>query len=463
MGNLADRQAPESIAGSRLSLLALFAATLIMLSIIWPRYAQIPGLGISPFYILGLVGWVLFASLLLFHKRYGQQLMSAAAGNALPIALFVAWLLWRLISSALGDIPSYSIGESLRDIVYLGPLLPAALILSTQPHATRTLLRIVIVATAVALVIAFLEQQTGRTVGQIFNMGVSGTSQFQAEMLRPSYRGGGLRSKSVFYHPIVFAQYLAWVLPLLVCSLGEKIGAAYKFVAMVCLVVVWVALAWTDARSGLVGAIAALGIYVALIMVQRARLGIGAGILVLTFSGLVLFMLAGFAQDMIQDITLGRDSTEFGSTQVRLLMLEIGLNNIQASPLWGFGDGRAASFVGNFTGSGPFATIDNFYLSTLLNNGWIGLLIMLAAWGMLMLSSIKAAIALRHPIDAALAAGIISLAITFSIVSLTDSISLLLISLGSLAISRTMPADTEAKADKARERRATMAAELPAA
>lgn len=416
--------------------IGLFALLLILLSIIWPRYTQL-GLGnfrLSPFYTLGLLCWVLFAVLITVHRHYAPLLRQAISARATPLWLFVAWFAWRMLSSILGDRPAFSIQETLRDILFLGPLLPAALMLAVQDNPIRSLLRLLILATGIVVVVAVLERQTASTVAQLFPLSVSGPSEFISEMLRPNLRAGVLRSKSTFFHPILFAQYLCWVLPLLLCALTYKIGPLFRLAALAMILLTALALTWTGARSALVGAAVAVVVYFALIAIQRARLRFDASIVVLAFAGVLGFIFASFAQDLIQDISLGRDSTEFGSTQVRLRMLEIGLNNIQLSPIWGFGEGRASSYAGNFTGSSSFATIDNFYLSTLLNNGWIGFVLMLSAFASLILYSVKVAIQLRRPLDAALAAGSVALAVTFSIVSLTDGLSLLLISLGSVGM-----------------------------
>ncbi|MFO3797520.1 MAG: hypothetical protein ACK8QZ_09605, partial [Anaerolineales bacterium] len=146
----------------------VYAAWLILLSFVWPRYTLFPGANVSPYSLAALIGWVVIPSLLLLKPTFRRRLFQASSGKGLIIGFLVAWFGWRLFSSSLGPDPSFSVNEALRDIVFMLPLLPATMMIMTLPDGPRTMMRIVIVATVVAIVVALLERATDQTVGQMF-------------------------------------------------------------------------------------------------------------------------------------------------------------------------------------------------------------------------------------------------------------------------------------------------------
>lgn len=433
--NMGPSTNPLQLNGRRKSslpkLAVLYSIVYVALSIIWPKYGQIdlPALPpFSPFSVLSIIGWVIFPLIILILRGTLKKKIARSISYRKTLLVWTTlWLSWRLVASFLGEDAIFSLRETLRDIVFLAPLIPAVIILTASPRGMQMFLRCLVLMTAATIVIAFLEILTGDTVGKIFRLTISGDTQFGLEMLNPIYRGGQLRVKSVFHHPILFSQYLAWVLPILLYFAMNTKSGIYKIIAISVIIAIPFASYWTGSRSGIISMIVSFTLYIAILFFQKQRISLIGKYASFAIFGITFLVIAVLMSGEFQNLFQGSEGVGARSTAVRFKMLEIGLDNIQHSPIWGFGDGSAAKYSGNFRGSSAFATIDNYYLSTLLNQGWVGLSLLVVAWGTILLKTTKISFASQNSLDAAFTASIVSVIMTYAIVSLAGNIALIFI------------------------------------
>jgi len=155
---------------------------------------------------------------------------------------------------------------------------------------------------------------------------------------------------------------------------GRRIGLAACLLAPV-----GIYLAHT--RSAILAGALGIVIYVSLRALTRAgfnglRLAI---VLVLAFGVIAAAALSGSGR--VMDLVKGRTAAEVGSSYARVVMMQRGMVALEKSPIVGSGPGTAVYKIGQLQ-AGAGLTIDNQFLSELLDTGVPGLLLYLAALGM---------------------------------------------------------------------------------
>lgn len=189
------------------------------------------------------------------------------------------------------------------------------------------------------------------------------------------YRDGSYRAQGAFEHPLVLAQYLLLVLPLL--TSGFFFGRKKPIIIIVAFILI--AAAWlTMARAFYVAILFGGIFYLYVGFLWGGRFGLSANsrvsIVLMSFP----FVVAIFVYKLYE-ISLMGSAAEFSSTMTRLGQLYNGLIGIMESPFWGYGIGMAKDVIVNIGLSNPDAvviwneTIDSFYLGLALESGLFAL------------------------------------------------------------------------------------------
>lgn len=413
-------------------LIAWSAATVVM-SIIWPRYGFFGAgaLKATPFTLLATFTWVVLPVALALSPVVRAQMMRAVLGRRLIMAAIVVWYLWRLFTVFLGEDFGGSLTSLSRQVVYILPLLFLTLFICGEPYGRQRMVTLIVLSTALVLTAGALEFFFRQTVSQLAGLQFAGDSEQLIILAQSNFRPGAsqMRLQSVFYHPIVFGQYLAWAAPMLVYAAMSRRSVIIRIVAAACLVTVPFFILNTDARSGLLAFGVAMALYSALLIVRRT--GILSIQAMLTVAAVLVLVLAGVGagQSTISDLVSGRNATEAGSTQWRRVMFERGFEEIKTRPLTGFGDNRSPEHAG-IPGRFGVLTIDSAYLSALLDTGWVGIVVLACTWfGALAVAIRIAMLKGSSSLDAAIAAGLLAVLTVFSVVSIMDNVSLIFLSI----------------------------------
>lgn len=378
---------------------------LLMLAILlWPRFVFIPvgGIGLSPFSLAMLLMELLACLGLL-------RAIQSGGGKSYPlIVLFVLYVFWVFVADFAGEVPAASLSISLRNIVYLyGGFFIGLYVLSTP----RTLVAIPVIFSLVVVVtgmIGILERLTERSFVDMIGLGAIMANAGAAELLLAgTFRAGGFRASSLFSHPIIFSQFLGASLGFSL-SLVTSNRTLVKLMGLAAVCITPVAIFASNTRSGYVALIVSGAIYTLLSV--RRRFGSGGGIVLIgaIATGLMLAILGLFREE-ISALVIGRTAVEMASTEARDSMISAGFSAIAKSPVSGFGDGMSALKAG-LVGAGGILTIDNLYLSVMLDFGFVGLALFLMVAGVGLMRGVALAQAARTPDTARAIIGMVSFA-----------------------------------------------------
>jgi len=429
--------------------LMAYALLALLLSVVWPRYGfySVGPIDATPYTIMAILAWVVVPAALLLLPAAGRQLWRAVSVRPVMFSLLISWILWRALSSAIGPNPGFSLTYLAREVVYLLPLLPLAILLTQQPDGRRLALSCILLATAIVTVVALAEMITGQSIIRLLSLRFSGDSQRLALIAESNLGRGssGIRIQSVFNHPIVFAQFLAWAAPFLLFAAMGRTRMWMRLTALGCLAALPIMIFATDARSGLIALAAALTTYGAIGLVRRVGL-FSLQSAAATFLAIAL-VLGTFSagQGTVGGLIQGRNAVEVSSTQSRSAMFERGLREVSASPIVGFGDGMSPQYAGLRSRS-DFLTIDSAFLSSLLDSGWVGLLLNLSVFTLALVSATRAALQpTASGFDAAVAASLVGVMTVFAVLSIKDNLTLIYISVGLTSVAllraRRLPSD----------------------
>ncbi len=345
---------------------------LVYLAVLWPRLLVF-ALGFTnqtPLSALTVV--MLLGAIFLFATR-PAVMRHYLGGNQLGVAvgLFVALIIVKYISAFAGQDPPGSVNVLNNTIAYYMSFFIIGLALFVDPRNEENFPRILLIAGLVAAALGIYEmiRQNALTVefGWVFNFGAP--QSLAGENLKANmYRGGLLRAKSTFAHPIVFGQFIAACLPLVFLVTPERRGKLWRW--GLSFIAFGLAILASNTRSPLAGAAVALAVYWGLGVVSSGRSRRGVFVAV-AGAAIALIAFLVFGEDLL-GLLGGRTAEEASSSQVRSMMFERALFALDSSPLLGYGEGRAVYVAGVFSQSGTL-TIDSLYLSYLIDNGYLGL------------------------------------------------------------------------------------------
>src|SRR6202007_1659913 len=86
----------------------------------------------------------------------------------------------------------------------------------------------------------------------------------------------------------------------------------------------------------------------------------------------VLLLAVPVVYNTVEQLAAGRSYREQQSSNMRILMWERGEPLVMARPVLGYGGGTSAELAGVRANMGGTYTIDDYYLSTLLDSGYVG-------------------------------------------------------------------------------------------
>lgn len=347
-------------------------STLLCLAVLWPRLLLV-SFGQSnqnPLTLLTLGMLVASAILAVSNSAIAHHYLARAGYLAIVLAIFVLLILCKYYSAFEGQDPARSVNILNNSLVYTMSFFPIGLVMFVDSENERRFTSVVLLSAVVVSLLAGYEilQQNSLTMQfrWLFNNGT--IQSFAGEnLLNNVYRGGMLRAKATFSHPLVFGQFVAACMPLALSTEGKNHGWTLAK-RIVIIVILAVGLFSSSTRSAIFCGVFSVGAYLALGMVSSRNRFIVFEFLFMCIAAIGLFSIFG---DSLGGLIQGRTAEEASSSEVRSLMFERAFFALSSSPIFGFGEGMSALIAGVISSTGVL-TIDSLYISYLVDNGYIG-------------------------------------------------------------------------------------------
>lgn len=341
---------------------------LLAVVVFWPRYFyfNIAGVGLSPFSI-SMLALEIVALLSLITIQPNRSLY-------IPLILiYTIYVFWTFLSDIFGEYPVLSFGISIRNLIYTGAGFYIGLAVLSRRDIIAKLPWLFTIAVLVLSLIGIVERVFERPFIDLIGMSnFMANAESTPRLTEGSFRNGAFRASSLFSHPIVFAQFVA-------ASIGFSIHifrqneTMKRIIGASAIIVTPIAIYVSNTRSGYIVFLVASFIYVVLNIKGKSNNVASMVVSMFVVAGIAAAFMA-VLKDEIQAIVIGRDATEMMSSVSRDDMISTGLSVILQSPISGFGEGLSGLKAGLVGESGTI-TIDNLYLTVLLDFGYSGLLL----------------------------------------------------------------------------------------
>ncbi|MDJ0757918.1 MAG: hypothetical protein QNJ19_00895 [Woeseiaceae bacterium] len=347
------------------------AAMALALTMLWPSYIVIQvslGLWINPQRLILPICLLIWLIHVLYVPAYRSRLRQVFDRHRTILNLIAAGLLIAVISGFLSPFnKSQAVWGALNQILFLG--LPMLLVITYFRHS-RSVKKLIGLMVAVALVsqlvglVEFSQQQV------VFSSLVAPGTEHAEQVLEGKTRYDQHRVTSVFDNPLSYAQFLVFMFPVLLfftrfaeTILGRVVVGAQLLAIPIS---VWTTASRTGLALVLLCVFAGVGAWVLRARIERYL----QATLLLMIAG-VLFASTTFLLLMTDSLTFF-DGTQSiaASTTARLFQLVVGIPAIAVSPVYGVGIHQATNFMQGLT------SIDNYYLTVVLEKGLLGLLIL---------------------------------------------------------------------------------------
>ncbi len=400
---------------------------------LWPRYFFIPvaGKGVSGFTFFALFLLPVAMMALLSSTERLKSFASSIAQSKAVLGLFVLWWAWRLGCDYVGVSPERSFGITILDFGYLGVWTITGAILFADRKLRSALPYIILFSGIIATIFGLIELSTGSTLTN--TLGFSSFAVGDEYMLRDInstlMRGTMVRIRSLYSHPLVYGQILASMSPVAIHFLlqSKKLSKLLGVILGACIVV---SISICNARSPYFVAFSGSAVYFALYFLDPKS---GTKMFILLWAVLTFLVVAPVATGAFFQVASGRTSEEAMSSSARDRQMEQGTRALMSRSITGYGDGNAAS-IASTRGIQSAPSVDNYYLSTAVDSGYSGAIILIV---FLFAATLKGArLSYREPdptarsIHAVCVGMVVALAAGLVILSITDTLSIIFLATG---------------------------------
>ncbi|MCW6508571.1 O-antigen ligase family protein [Lichenifustis flavocetrariae] len=251
-----------------------------------------------------------------------------------------------------------------------------------------------------------------------------------------SFRDGIYRATAAYSIGLSWAEMVAMVAPVAAYFLIHGDSGRHRLLGLVSFIAGFLSLTYSGSRGGYVCSMVALSVFLIIWAIRKIRLhpeSLSGGIALFLTSGTVTIVAAAVTfVNKFHVMVFGNGTTQL-SDQGRVQQWATAWPKIFQSPLWGHGFGTA-SVAGEFvTGGRGQATMDDYRINLLLDNGVLGFglffgMIAVAVW-----ISFRIYITNKSPLaatGAAIGCALIAYAVDRTTTSQTENNTLLLILIG---------------------------------
>ncbi len=364
----------------RLSYIRWLGACVLLLSVVWPRYIFIHYGGL-PGVNLYTLSTMIFLCVIVFSFLASKEFSKSIFSLVRPVSsvgwLFLIWYLWAIVSGFLGVYAAASVSEVIKEIVYVGSFFLFGIVMMISKTGRREVIQVIVLGSLfVGLLAAYEVANNANPLFRFASLGgeASNTASVVA-LASEKMRDGAFRVQSTFGHPIVLAQYIGAVLPIVAVYAFTEKKLFWRWIAIICLPLLFGAIVKTGSRSALLALFSAASVFFSVIWLRLiVQSKVARPYLVLAVPIIsIAVAIVGYA---LIEFAIGRSQQEYSSTSVRIDMFKAAMSALEASPIYGFGYGMAPAKAGVVNMFGVL-TLDNYYLNLVLDYGSVGLVLFL--------------------------------------------------------------------------------------
>lgn len=350
-------------------------AFILYIAFLWPRYfyLSVAGKGLGVYVVTTAMALLGCFAIVAASRTLAPTALAGITRSIIPILVVGAYYLARLFADTDGDQPSASIMVTLQDFLSYGSWMIIAAVSFTFDRSADVITRVVLVSVYIASGVAFVEYAAQTPFLDLVGLTrIAAGDQVQLTSIASasSDLSTELRMKSVFAHPIIFGQTMAMLLPF--CAIAILSGRpVVKLFAVGAIPLIIVDSLLTQSRSALIVGVAAVAISLAIYLLDYRRSTRLAGFGLLALLGLIV---APSLWTISNDLVSGTNRREIISSQGRKQQIDRGISALRSSPYLGYGSGTAPLYAG-IKGRDEIMTVDNTYLSKMVETGYIGVAI----------------------------------------------------------------------------------------
>lgn len=334
---------------------------------IWPDYAvivigKLPGINLQRILIIGNVLLWIFG--LIINPVYRRTLYYRLRTHTGIIVVMSMFFLWKYISVIPSSAMMKSIYAATNELIIWYLLFLIGLTVFVSPRQGWRFLSTIVFAGIVVSLVGLYESVTDRI---FFAEYVPVWSEYTEQALS-NHLVKEHRIQATFANTLSFGQFMIIMLPLATILTVKGKSILIRLMAAVAsllgLVVIWL----TQSRAPIVIVVLLLTFYVISKILENIRRvkGIIYYRFVLVLIPVILLVVA-MSSNILFTMFKGRTETETISTLMRVSQLYYGIDAIVEKPLFGYGPALAAGVAG--VGTGDLPTIDNYYLTLMIESG----------------------------------------------------------------------------------------------
>jgi O-Antigen ligase len=361
----------------------------LVVQALWPSYlaVAIPGLpAITMVRITGAPFAVVLLMCVSTSRAFRRQLSEALSGAPLVWGLYVAFIAIQGLSILFSPMPLFSIDRFASAQLAWTAIFFGSCYLMAKPGVAMRWVKVMWAMSIVVGLLAIWERHLQHVpwAGHIPGF-LKINDERVAEILAGRIRayGGGYRAESTFAGPIELGEWLAFLMPFILhlAMTSRRRWTRRGAIATIPFLSVIVFIA--NARSGMFGWLISFILYGAYWGYRRWRFDRTSLFGALVFFGYplagLLAILPVFFVGRVRSVFWGTGSA-LGSTDARKQQWALGWPKVIRHP-WGYGIGLDGDVVG-WVSPGGFMSIDTYYLSILVEYGFVGFIVYFGIFAM---------------------------------------------------------------------------------
>lgn len=359
----------------------LFIAFMVAM-IAWPNYLALdlpPLPWITASRLIGVPMVLMLLICLSQSTKFRLHLKSILAQSQTVSKMMLAFTIIVILSVGYSTSPSFSVNHLIIALVNWIAIFIVALHFFSTPGNVNRFMWLMWALVIFWVGMAYWEWQYSQVPwGQNIPSFLAVEDESVQRVLAGSARSatGIYRVQGKYTTPLGLSEYMAFMTPFLLHFAVESRKLAVRIFAAITLATMFWVIDVTDSRLGVVGFMLSFMFYLLIWGARRWTLhrdSIFGPAVTLAYPLLfVLFIISTFTVRRVRAMVWG-DGAQAASDAGRQLQLEMGIVDLMARP-WGHGIGRGAETLGMRNLAG-ILTIDNYFLSILLEIGIIGFVV----------------------------------------------------------------------------------------
>ncbi|HEY3948379.1 O-antigen ligase family protein [Phenylobacterium sp.] len=371
---------PEQRTAPTLAVEYLFTVHFAIVAL-WPRYLAITLPGMPWITLLRLFGLPMAALFLvsLSTNRAFRKRIHESASSLRPVWLcFCGFVFVQIITSVVSTSPVASIQAVFDQQIYWTCIFLISCTLFRKPGTVERYWALLCSVFVVLCVIGAVESRVHHVLWASHIPKILKVPDPSVQVtLTPEFRPGTnvYRAKAVFSTPLAFAEYISLLTPFWLHFGFSPIRPFLRGVCFAMIPITFIVVRMTDARLGLVGMLVCLLLYGALWTIVRWRSNardLLAAAAVYAYPVLFMAGVGAILSSHRAKMMLLGGGAQAGSTEARNSQLGMAMSKIWTHP-WGFGSGQSGNAMG--FAKGDFITIDNYFITLLLDYGLAGVIL----------------------------------------------------------------------------------------